>query len=101
MKINQRKYIFFVEGYWEKYEQCICVNKENKTLLLFTYSDKSCAQLYQMDSGLEHVIHWCLFKAAASSKIDSSWLVLNIQEYRETFFTLSSDIGIEYNFLVM
>lgn len=61
----------------------------------------SCAQLYQMDSGLGHVIHWCLFKAAALSKIDSSWLVLNIQEYRETFFTLSSDIGFEYNFLVM
>ena len=38
----------------------------------------SCAQLYQMDSGLEHVIRRCLSKATALSKIDSSQLVLNI-----------------------
>ena len=65
--MNIRKYIFSVERYKEIRTVFVSTTK----IKLFAINafcfldDMSCVQLYQVDSGLDHVIRSCLFKTDA------------------------------------
>ena len=59
MKISQRKYIFFAEEYTEISTVHLCQQRKQNFIAIYELcfkADMSCAQLYQVGSGLDHVI---------------------------------------------
>ena len=65
---NQSKEIYFLCRGVIEIRTVFVSTAKTKPLLLFTrncfLANMSCAQLHQVDSGLDHLIRSCLFKAA-------------------------------------